>query len=930
MYMNVVRMRSIGCLLAAVSFFGIQKAAPAANPPLSNGKFISPKPIATQDVGSLPMNVIVSPDGQHIVVSDMGYYQSLWSISTDTGKGVSHIDFPNRISKGKKSTESNLGNAGPAMGASAILPGRLKSNGLYYGLAMDGHGTLYAAQGSHDSIAILHMDGAGRLSLLGGIRTRSRDFPAGLALDHLGRLYVANNASGSGDPFKLTGSVAIYDTKDKKELGRYTFAASHYGTSNFPLGIAALRDGSKCYVAAERDNAVYVLDTQTPSKPTLIHRLDTGEHPVAVLLNSDQTRLFVANSLSDTISVIDTGDDKIVGTVLLRPRVARDVPGVSPIALALSPDGKTLYAALGDMNAAAVIDPVSMELLGYIRAGWYPSALAVSPDGKRLLIANAKGTVARNPNNIPNPHIPKSKSTPILQILAGNVTSVQIPSTPAQLKDETQEVLKDNRLIKLEHPKPNPLADIGLAAGKIKHVIYIVKENRTYDQILGDMPEGNGDPSLCLFGQQVTPNDHALARRFVLLDNIYASGEVSGDGWDWSTQGMADAYVVRNIPYEYSGRGRKYDTEGENNGFPTAGIPSQDQDGKVWANPSFKKATKPIPDVGNTGHNIWDAARQAGVTFRNYGFFLDFADNNAGVPGGPDNYPAAVGLEPAGHDLAGLTDLDYRRFDLDFADSDAEQIYYKKSHNVDCLYKERTYGKYHLPCRFDEWKREFDMMLAKDPTGGAVPSLILLRLPEDHNHGASGGRHTPASYTADNDYALGEIVQTVSHSAIWNSTAIFVIEDDAQAGVDHVDCHRTTAYVISPWIKAHSVDHHFYNTDSMLKTMELILGLKPLSQYDAVADPIMDWTKTPDNEAPYAAILPPEKIIAALNPTKAQLRAGDPRLKMEEASDAMNFYHDDAAPAQELNVIVWKTVKGANSVMPAPRGLQWTPDDDDD
>ena len=881
---------------------------------LITGKSISPSTQSSQDVGSLPMNVMLTPDGRFVISSDMGHNQSLWSTRTSDGKGVSHVDFSNRTAEASPGGESESG--------STTRPST-KTNGLYYGLAIDPGGeTVYAAQGGHDRIAVLKLSRDGALALRDSIPTRAKDFPAGLALDNRGCLYVANNASGEDNPYKLTGSVAIYDAAAKKELGRYAFSQSHFGTSNFPLGIAALRDGSKAYVAAERDDAVYVLDTRNPAKPALAATLETGAHPVAVLLSRDQKRLHVANSLGDTVSIVDTHADRVIATVLLRPGMAKDLPGITPTALALSPDQKTLYAALGDMNAVAVIDPMKAELRGYIPTGWYPSALVATADGKRLLVANAKGFNVRNPNNKPR--------RTSLTVLEGNVCSIRIPGA-RELKETTAQVLADNRMDVLAEPKPNPLAAIGLSAGKIKHVLYIIKENRTYDQVLSDLPQGNGDPSLLLFGRDITPNQHALAERFVLLDNLYACGEVSGDGWDWSTQGMANAYVIRNVPYNYSHRGRKFDEEGQNNGYPTAGAPATDENGKPWPNPAFQKPAPPIPDVANTGRNLWDAARDARVSVRNYGFFLSTAGGEPGVPGAPDNYPGSPGLLPAGHDLAGVSDVDYRRFDLDFADSDAPENFFKQSGDEHCLYSRRTYGKIAMPSRFSEWNREFQMMLAKDPAGGsAVPALMLIRLPQNHTQGAKAGKHSPRSEVADNDYGLGQIVQAVSNSPIWSSTAIFVIEDDAQAGVDHVDCHRTIAFVISPWIKAHSVDHHFYNTDSMLKTIELLLGLHPLSQYDAVADPIMDWNTSPTNAAPFTAAIPSKQLIAELNPQVSALPRSDPRLRMAKQSEAMDFTHADAAPSRQLNEIVWKTVKGPPSHMPAPRGFATGQDAADD
>ncbi len=891
--------------------------------PLVTGKKIPPSLAAKQAIGNLPMNLILSPDGRFAVTSDMGNREALWSLRAEDGVGVSHIDFFN------KESDSKFGPLHPGGEAAELVKDKddLVSNGLYYGLAFGKDNTLYAAQGAHDSIAVLSLSQDGTLAFRDYIHTRPKDFPAGLATDDAGRLYVANNASGKGNPFKLTASVAIYDPATKKELGRYRFKESHGGTSNYPLGIGVLRDGSKAYVAAERDDCVYAIDTQNPLKPALAAAIPTGARPVSLLFSRDQRRLFVANSLSDTVSIIDTKEDRVVGTVLLRPSAARELAGATPTAMALSPDEDTLYVTLADMNAVAVVDVDDQELRGYIATGWYPSTLAVVDDGRKLMVVNAKGTAVRTPDDEPDKFDPKRKHAYILSIIEGNVSVLDIPAADT-LQAATDEVLKNNRLDVLAEKTENPLADIGLAAGKIKHVIYIIKENRTYDEVLGDLAQGNGDPSLVLFGRDVTPNQHALAERFVLLDNLYACGEVSGDGWCWSTQGMASAYVARNVPYNYSRRGRVFDYEGTNNGYPTAGFPANDADGNPLTNGEvFKDGAPPIPDVANTGRNIWDAVNEAHLSMRNFGFFLYITDNIVGIKAGPDNYPTSAGLQPAGHDLAGVTNIDYRRFDLDYPDSDAPSVYYKQTGDKKCLFARTEYGKHQSPSRFSEWNREFQMTLAKDPTGAAVPAYMQIRLPTDHTQAARSGKHSPRSYNADNDYALGQVVEAVSHSPIWASTAIFVIEDDAQSGADHVDCHRTLAYIISPWIKAHSVDHHFYNTDSMLKTIELVLGLKPLCQYDAVADPILDWDTSPANADPYTAILPPKEVIAEINPEARALSLHDPRLQMAMQSDAMDFAHPDALPALEANAIVWRTVKGVDSTPPSPRGL--SKDDDD-
>jgi YVTN family beta-propeller protein len=900
--------------------------------PLNTGKLITPATQTSWDVGNLPMNLALTPDGKYVLASDMGYRESLWSIRVSDGQGVSHLDFNYRAPKKKHAAVTSP--AGEDAQAPTV-PGSAESNGLYYGLAIGADHIAYAAQGAHDSIAVLGIGDDGILALKGSIKTRKYDFPAGIALDGRGLLYVANNASGGNgfeDPTKISGSVAIYDPVKKKELGRVTFSDSYGGTSDFPFGIAVLYSGEKTYVAAERDDAVYALDTSDPAHPAPIARISTGSHPVSVLLSHDQTRLYVANSLSDTISVVDTNSNQVVDTILLRPDMARDIPGVTPTAMALSADGDTLFVALSDMNAVGVIDVAAAQLRGYIPVGWYPSALTVIDDD-HLLVANAKGTSVRNPNNYPDAYDPKRKNAYILNVIHGNVCTVRIPEGD-ELAKATERVLEDNRLTALTHDNSNPLANLGLAAGKITHVFYIIKENRTYDQVLGDMPQGNGDKSLTIFGRDVTPNQHALADRFVLLDNLYACGEVSGDGWTWSTQGMADAYVERNIPYHYSNRGRKFDFEGQNNGYITGGFPAKDEDGKpLTTMPSFQNGAPAIPDVASTGRNLWDTAREAGISLRNYGFLLSFNDRVTGLAGAPDNYPGPSGLQPPGRDLAGISDIDYRRFDLDFPDSDAPSVYAGKNGKSNALFKKTAFGKYKVPSRFTEWNREFQMMLANSPDGSAVPALTMIRLPNDHTNGAVPNKHTPRSYVADNDYALGEIVQTISRSPIWRNSAIFIIEDDAQSGADHVDAHRTVGFIVSPWIKAKSVDHHFCNTDSLLKTIELILGLGPMSQYDAVADPIMDWDSAPSNDAAYEAIAPSRQMILERNPKESELSAGDPRLKMALESEKMDFTHPDAAPALELDQIVWKTIKGPESVMPImhrtlPGGAAG--DDDDD
>lgn len=919
MTLNRIASQNAGILSFPKIFILISLAIGCSNhtppTPLITGKAISPdltQPI--QNVGSMPVNVILNPDGKYAISTDAGSRQSLWCVRTSDGVGVSHLDFP-------KKTDAAL-----------------KNNGLYYGLTFGPDNTLYAAQGGADRIAIVKIKEDGTLYHWDHINTRKADFPAGIAIDSRGYLYVANNdPAADARAFSVPGSVAIYDTSDGQEYGRYDFAESQGGSPNFPLAVAVLADGSKLYVSSERDAAVYVFNTKNPARPTLIKTLNTGAHPMSLLLNKKQDKLFVANAGSDTISVVDTAADQITSTILLRPDIARSLAGATPTGMGLSPTEKFLYVTLGDMNAVAVVDVPDKELEGYIPAGWYPTSVVVSPDGKRLLVSNAKGTTLRNPNPQYGSSVPGAgQNQYINNRLEGNVISIAVPDK-GKLKELTQQVLVNNRIAAAPPSQSNPLRDIGLQAGKIKHVIYIVKENRTYDQVLGDVPAGNGDPSLVLFGRNITPNQHALAERFVLLDNFYDSGEVSGDGWTWSTQAMANEYVIRNVPYGYSDRGRKFDYEGSNNSYPTGGFPAKGPDGKPLSqDPAFKNGAPAVPDVAEApGGHIWDAVRKAGLAYRNYGFFysnlVETKDKKVIIP---DNYPASTGLQPGGRDLAGISDIDFRKFDMEYPDSDAPSLYYNRTKNNDFLWKLKSFGQSKAPSRFSEWNNEFQKMLAKDAAGDAVPNFMTIRFCTDHTVGLNPGGHSPKAHVADNDYAVGQLVEAVSNSPIWKSTAIFIIEDDAQNGPDHVDAHRSTCFVISPWIKVHSVDHTFHNTSSVLKTMELVLGLGPMCQYDAFASPIMNWNDRPDNNAPYTAILPPAEPFAQINPKINKATPISPEARLGKLSSEMDFDHADAAPADLLTEIIWKSVKGYESVMPKSPGAsfiepQAKKDDDD-
>ena len=878
--------------------------SPTVNP-LVTGKSITQPPLGPQtNVGSLPMNMILTPDGKWAVTSDMGFRESLHVLSTTTGK-----DAAPALVFGKDN------------GDGSFSPG-----GMYYGLAAqsnpDGSSTVYVSEGAVAVIAVVNISPSGTPTLTRTIALKAGDFPAGIALDARGNLYVAINENyGNGSIKNITtpGALAIINTSTGTELGRYSFvepagtlnianATLPFSPTNFPLSVAATSDGSKVYVSSQRDNTVSVLNCSTPASPTLTTTLATGKHPISLLLNKAQTKLYVANAHSETVSVVSTANNSIASTILMAPTGAHGLNGATPTGLGLTPDESRLYVSLGDMNAVGVVDTSSNTLIGYIPAGWYPSAVVASPVKPVILVANAKGTQSR----YPNPSYQQfSFAGPYgLYLIEGTVETIRVPGM-AQLGADTQMTMANNKIASIARPVPNPLASISLSAGKIKHVFYIVKENRTYDQVLGDLPQGNGDPSLVLFGKNVTPNLHALASRFVLLDNFFDCAEASGDGWPWSTQGQASEYVIKNLPYNYSGRGRNYDFEGANNNYPVGGFPVLDPYGaSLVPNSPFKDKTTgiapAIQDVSVApGGHIWDDVRNAGLSYRNYGFFALFGDN----VNTPDNYPTDLGLRPAGHDGSGITDIDFRRYDAAYADSEGPQ-------QVGSLYPTATYGHYNAPSRYTEWNREFQQMLTAKPDGTTVPAFETIRFMHDHTQGVSAGRHLPAAEVADNDYGVGQFVQAISSSPIWDSSAIFIIEDDSQDGPDHVDSHRSTCFVISPYIKKSTVDHTFYNTDSVLKTMELLLNIPPMNQYDAIATPILDFDTTPSNTGVYTATLPPASILSGVAPAMSNAGA---LLPLEKLCATMDFVHPDSAPENILNQVIWKSVKGVHSKMPALR-----------
>ena len=560
----------------------------------------------------------------------------------------------------------------------------------------------------------------------------------------------------------------------------------------------------------------------------LLYSVRTGDHPTEIAVSSRSRIAYTANANDNSVTVIDLASHRVLANV--STALYPDSPeGSTTNSVCLSNDGKYLLAANADNNSLTVINIANPKVpspVAFIPVGWYPTKVLEMRDGT-VLVLNGKGE-----RSLPNP-----KHQYIGTLLKGTLSYFPIPDQ-TQLSADTKRVYA-NTPYRPEESKEasfssgNPVPDKIGGGSPIKYVFYFIKENRTYDQIFGDVAEGTGDSSLVLFGEKVTPNIHKLAKKFVLLDNLYCDAEVSADGHNWSTAAYATDYVEKSWPNNYGSRGAPYEFEG---GQPAA-----------------------TPKSGY----IWDLCGQHGVTFRDYG---EFVESDAGDTG--RNIPSEKILY-SHYDTA------YHGWDLDYSDVN----------------------------RYREWEKDFTELVGRD----SLSQFNIIRLPNDHTAGTAKGALTPQAMVAQNDYALGMFIDKISRSKIWNESAIFVIEDDAQSGADHVDAHRTEGLVISPYVKHNFVDHTLYTTSSMLRTMELILGLPPMSQYDAAARPMFNSFTMQSDTSGYD-LLQPQIDITARNHSGAY---------GQSIMERMNLKVADAVPDRLFNEIIWRSIRGTE--MPAPR-----------
>ncbi|MBD2511552.1 beta-propeller fold lactonase family protein [Nostoc muscorum FACHB-395] len=931
-----------------------QTITPAAAPgstfaPLATGLRTDDNADAAEAVSTA-----LSPDGKTLLVLTSGYNQNFKNENTGSTFTYPVLDPQTGKSSSTTTPKAEWVFVYDVSSGKLVKKQQINIPNTYNGLAWAKDGSrFFVSGGIDDRVYVYASNGSQYLPdapfiLLGHNSNQTDPFPkydggllkdtpakavatgavvAGIAVSKDGKTLVAANFEND--------SISIVDTTTRKVTKEIKFfrPGDKIATGEFPFDVAikSAENGqaAKVFISSQRDNEVLAVDITSGQ----ITRIPIGSQPNKVLLSSSQNRLYVANGNDDSISVIDTNNNRVIQTISLS-RPGEKYKGANPNSLTLSPDGRTLYVTLGGENAIAVVDLQGGRVNGRIPTGWYPNSVSVSQDGQRLYVVNAKS------NSGPNP--------------AGNLTTTAGLARNTNFKNEYNWALEKAGISIIPVPKGATLGTLSAQVdknngfynrrpdrtmrylqGKIKHVIYIVKENRTYDQVLGDLPVGNGDPTLTLFPNNISPNHHKLSFGFATFDNFYDSGESSGVGWNWSTYGRTTDYTekTQSVLYGNAGfNGLTYDYEGINRNislalFQTSSNKSPintritgilDPSGHSSILPGDRDVDAPEGD-GNLqpdaiGGYLWDTALRAGKTVRNYGFFVDNAvpyttsqsdptkpdpKNPTYIPISPTPYADKIPQAPVTKTvLLDKTDLYFRSFDQNNAD---------------------TY-------LYSEWERDLKQ--------NGLPNLMLVRLSHDH-FGSFGtalaGLNTPELQMADNDYAIGKLVEKISHLPEWKETAIFIIEDDSQNGPDHVDSHRSLAYIISPYTKRGALVSTNYNTISVLRTMEDLLNIGYLAITDANAEPMSDaFTREPNFE-PYTAIVPGNlctnpvdpKLVPACQDRNVEKTAAMPILNPKKWWAAMtkdfNFVGEDKLDPEEFNEILWAGIKGDGIPYPEER-----------
>ena len=783
---------------------------------------------SNSDLGSMPLSLSLAPGGEYAVALLGGWRdQGIQVVQVSTG----------RITQTLRQPAAFVGLAFSPDGKTLFVSGG--NQDVVYQYSWNGKAATLA-----DSIVL-----AVKASGASGTR-----YPAGLAVSSNGRtLFVAEN---------LADSLAVVDVTSKRVVQRLP-------TDRYPYGVAASADGT-VYVSAWGGNTVSVFTDAVRGRWVESTRLRVARHPSGLILNSTGSRLFVVSGSTDRVAIVNTETRAVIHALV--DTVPGGVgEGSTPNALALSADGKRLFVAEADNNAIAIFDlstrssgVVSTAALdhfaGRVPVGWYPTAVAVTED--RLLVANGKGR-----GTAPNRGGPTPDDKPVagsrdytLGQTSGTLSRIFLRDLrSADLLEQSARVAVLNHWRSLD-ALPRPAQEPSYPP--FEHVIYVIKENRTYDQLFGDLRIGDGDSTLLFFPRHVAPNHHALAERFGVFDRFFVNAEVSPDGHNWSTAAYVSDYAEKTIPSNYSDRGRTYDYEGTNRGGGTENVPTDD-------------VNEPA-----SGY-LWNLAERGGISFRNYGEFVTrrLASDRASRTRAPVD-TTYVGTKPF---LKTHTNEHYPGFDLDITDQ----------------------------ARIDIWLLEFARFVATH----RLPALEIVRLPNDHTMGAAGGKPTPWAFMADNDLALGRLVEAVSASPYWRSTVIFVVEDDAQNGPDHVDSHRAPVLVISPYNRS-GVFHRWTNTTDVIATIGDILHIGRLSQFDAYGRPMRDVFAATADTSPYRALTP-----------DVRLDSKNPEHTFDaHASERLDFTKEDRANEDQFNRILWRTIKGSSHPYPEPRrmsALEW-------
>ena len=849
-------------------------------------QLVAPAGLQVELPGLRPQVVALSPDGSLLVTS--GKTNEVVVVDPATGEILQRVQPPSEQLR-EPITEPSDRNLDPDTRA-------IES---YNGLVFSPDGQLLAMSNVHGSVKLFavadgHVHPSHTLPLPpANAPKRAAEIPAGLAFSADGtRLYVCGNLSNTlleletatGDVLRtFEVGVAPFEvvlTEDKAfvsnlggrrpEQGDLTGAA---GRGTF-VRVDPLRHTSS-------EGSVSVIDLETQE----VHEVLVGRHASALAISPDRRHVVCANSGDDSLSILDVASGGLLETVWAK-RTPAELYSAMPNGLAFDQSGQRLFVSNGAQNAVAVIefdpdDRGETEVVGLIPVGWFPGAVLYDTARDQLAVANIKGIT-----DTPRPRDGTEGFN--THQYHGSLSLVSLPDSQ-QLADYSSQVDRNMRLPAVaaaalpprERVAARPIPERIGEPSLIEHVVYIVKENRTFDQVLGDMEGCRAEPKLCIFGEDITPNQHALAREFVLLDNTYCCGILSADGHNWSTAAVANDYLEKSFA-----------------GFPRSypdGMEDADNDALAWSPAGF----------------IWDSALAAGKTVRNYGEFMmprvrwkdparegspDFAACYAAWKAGPEASEVIFAAEPAVESLRPHSPLDTVGWNMSVPDQ----------FRADVVLEE----------------------LADYEQQGRYPNLTIICLPQDHTSGTSPGCPTPAACMADNDLAVGRIVEGLSQSSFWPKMAIFIIEDDPQAGWDHVSGYRTTAYLASPFAKRQVTVSTQYNSTSVLRTIGQILGLPPMNLFDASATPMVDCFVATADEAdlrPYEA-LPVSVPLDEMNPSAASLL--DPLLKAHAtASSQMNFAQIDRAPEDLLNRVLWHAMRGSQEPYPAWAAV---PEDEDD